>query len=1078
MNAWPSVTVRLEHLTMIGFRLGAMLALAALCTEAQTTRGLLAGRIVDSRTLEPIEGATVRYENRAVNVSSQAASGSDGHYVIPLLPPGFYRVRVSRSGYQTLETQRLELRVASRVQLDVRLRPLSDVWEKDLSRSISFPDSSAVLTFYGPDVDTSRHAAFQPNPGKRGALEATVSEVIAPDTIRRLPFTGRDVYTMLITLPGVTIESSTGRGLGLAINGQRPASSNFLLDGVTNNNNLVSGPLNALPPEAIQEYRVSVSNFSAEYGGTSGYVANAVTRSGSVAWHGIGYGNFKPALNANTEFNIMEDVPKPRLSEQQVGFHTGGPVTSRLFVSAAFERLKSRGELEEVAVRVPAPNFVANFLRPGSKAFELFDKFPTPAIDSRDGIVSNLNVRPPVTIDRSLGLGRADYRSAAGRYQVIGRVSVSRLSRPDFIWTPYKDFVSGMNQPAVSAMFGLTTLPGPRWANELRIGWTNDDLSWERAHPEVPWLSIITTLQGPFDTIDDLSRVTLLPGSPALYAFANRGRSWELRENLTHVRERHVLKVGGAFHHRVIAGAQTTGSGGRYWFRDIIDFVLDRPSNFWIAISRTTLPERVAPLYDREYRQQQLHFFAHDTVRIGRRLVLNLGVRYEQVAAPRNVGSMKDILQPGSLVTPLEKPGSTQRFFSPANNWAGRFGFSYGFGGNSSTLLRGGYGIFHDRPFEDLWQGVRNNSVVVPLFTFARGSTSRLDVETDRTRFAGQPFADDFPRQLLLDPNLKTGYAQSFFLGLQRELSRDWSLEINGLGSLGRKLITTDTIARSGESSNRLIYRGNQGASRYQALTAVGRYRNPWGLLRLSYTWSQTWDHQSDPLAGEFTALSFTNYRRRPRPTRPPASFSLEGNNSADWGNADFEQRHNLVVFSHWDLPPAFSETKLAPLFRDWRFAQIAALRSGFPFTVRALARGSIINQRADLIAPDRAKIGDPIPGGKRLLNAAAFGQPADGELGNSGRNAFPGPGFYNIDVAVSRVFRPQWLGEGRRIEVRADVFNVLNHSNLNQPDSLLGSPTFGQALRGRVGPEAGFPALTPLDETPRQIQLIVRFEF
>ena len=86
---------------------------------------------------------------------------------------------------------------------------------------------------------------------------------------------------MLVSLPGVTSDTSTGRGLGVSVAGARPSSSNYLLDGVSNNNYLVTGPLNPVAPEAIQEYRISTNNYSAEYGRTGGFVANAVTRAGN-----------------------------------------------------------------------------------------------------------------------------------------------------------------------------------------------------------------------------------------------------------------------------------------------------------------------------------------------------------------------------------------------------------------------------------------------------------------------------------------------------------------------------------------------------------------------------------------------------------------------------------------------------------------------------------------------------------------------------------------------------------------------------------------------------------------------------
>src|SRR5207253_1075094 len=122
-----------------------------------------------------------------------------------------------------------------------------------------------------------------------------------------------------------------------------------------------------------------------------------------------------------------------------------------------------------------------------------------------------------------------------------------------------------------------------------------------------------------------------------------------------------------------------------------------------------------------------------------------------------------------------------------------------------------------------------------------------------------------------------------------------------------------------------------------------------------------------------------------------------------------------------------------------------------------------------------------PVPGGKQLLNPAGFTEPAPSTLGNAGRNAFRGPSLYNIDLSLARSFGVRWLGEGGRITLRADAFNLLNHANLNNPDSLLTSPpskTFGIASFGRQGRQSGFPAVSPLNETPRQIQLSLRFVF
>src|SRR5262249_53039862 len=198
--------------------------------------------------------------------------------VLPWLPRGPYRLRGTADQYQARELHEMELPVAAFLEINFRLRPLADVWEQGQYGSVFLPGTRSVLTFYGPDVDTSRSGSFEANRGNGGGLESTISQVIDPALVRDLPLAGRDVYTALAMQPGVTSDTTTARGLGLAINGQRPSASNFLLDGLENNNYLITGPLTPVAPEAVQEYRISTNNFSSEYGRSSGFLANAVTR--------------------------------------------------------------------------------------------------------------------------------------------------------------------------------------------------------------------------------------------------------------------------------------------------------------------------------------------------------------------------------------------------------------------------------------------------------------------------------------------------------------------------------------------------------------------------------------------------------------------------------------------------------------------------------------------------------------------------------------------------------------------------------------------------------------------------------
>src|SRR5262249_19122775 len=162
----------------------------------------------------------------------------------------------------------------------------------------------------------------------------------------------------------------------------------------------------------------------------------------------------------------------------------------------------------------------------------------------------------------------------------------------------------------------------------------------------------------------------------------------------------------------------------------------------------------------------------------------------------------------------------------------------------------------------------------------------------------------------------------------------------------------------------------------------------------------------------------------------------------------------------------------------DWRFSQLAAFRSGFPYSVREPLEVDfdnpviLYNGRADVVDPAHTMLANPVPvtGGKLLLNAGAFTVSPLNRQGNSGRNAFGDPGLYNIDISLSRSFPLRWLGESGRLSFRADVFNFLNHANLNNPQPLLNQPDFGVALYGRQGRQSGFPAVSPLNETARQV--------
>ena len=308
------------------------------------------------------------------------------------------------------------------------------------------------------------------------------------------------------------------------------------------------------------------------------------------------------------------------------------------------------------------------------------------------------------------------------------------------------------------------------------------------------------------------------------------------------------------------------------------------------------------------------------------------------------------------------------------------------------------------RPFDNLWTNVAANSLVLTPALTCNGFQCRDYLSSPATMlrlFQDQKFAKSFPALTLIDPKLRSGYAQSYFLGLQKRVSDGWDVELNTLGALGRRLLTTDVVISplhpyNADLQDAIQWRSSQGASDYNALAAVARYRSALGMLQASYTWSHSIDNQSDPLAGDFFDLYFTNLNATSS-LSTQAAFTQEFNSHADRATSDFDQRHNFLFYSWWNVPSARPGGVLGALTRGWHVSQMAAFRTGFSYGVRSAATGALLNQRADIIQPSQiwASAGTPAaPGSVAILNPAAFQAPPDGVVGNSGRNAFRGPGL------------------------------------------------------------------------------------
>jgi len=1068
----------------------ASLVLLHAVASAQTTQGLITGRILNSRSARPVTGAKIKYESRARSIGGETVTGTAGYFNLPLLSPGFYHLHVEAAGFQPQELEDVELAVAGRLDFNFLLRPLNDVWEAGQYRSLLFPGSDAAVTFFGPDVDISRSGTFAATSGIDSPLDSSLSTVIDQQLIANLPLNGRDVYTLLATQPGVTADTTTSRGLGLAINGQRPSVSNFLLNGMDNNNHLITGPETQLSPEAIEEYRISTTNYSAEYGRTSGFVANAITRAAETKWHALFYDYQKSdALNANGFQENANGVARLPLKGTDPGFFLGGPIPrNQLFVSVAFEVNRFRTKQDPGTITLPTTTFVQSST---GAAHQLLQQYAPPPLTNGSDLAT-ITVAPPVATNLLLVSPRLDYLTRDGASRFMFRSSIALSDQPDFGWTPYSQFITPFVSNAES--FAGTWLWNSKssLSNEARAGVSTDEAHFNRPHPDVP---LLASGDG-----------TVLPGSPLAYSYRNHGRNIELADSISRITGRHAMKFGGGVLTRTTTGYATAGQDGYFGFASAAAFAQNQPIEFYVARLREDPTSNTTPDYNREYRQTEFFAFAQDSFKVTPRLAVNVGIRYENFGAPNNVGSVKDgQLQLGSGSTLEQRLENIQMIYPGAGNEAlystdnrgiaVRGGFAYSLNRASKTVLRAGFGIFYDAPFDNLWETLSINNLVL---------ASTLPTQT--VPFAA-PFVQtaaalplqvvqNFPNPTLFQPGLRNSYAENGFWGVEHRAADHLVVQTNLVGSFGRELLTTDLVNRplsapivpfknplgmSNPNFPMIEYRANQGLSDYYGAQAVVRYRSSRLQLQASYTLSHSIDNQSEPLAGEFLNFNFTGSA-----SAPSAAFTRQFDSNGDRASSDFDQRHNLVAYGVWEMPAMLATTKAAPLFRDWTMGGLTAIRSGFPYSPLAATpfNGTgqdYINNRAYLLNPSIAILNTPIPGGVQILNPAAFTTPSAGQLSNLGRNAFRGPGLYSADLSLSRRFRVAKLGEAGRLILRADAFNLLNHANLNNPQTILGSPApsaFGASPYGRQGFDPGYPTSAPLNETPRQIQLMVRIEF
>ncbi len=1035
---------------------------------AQTFRGGIQGLVVDA-TGAAVPGASVTVTHTGTGLSRSGVTDAAGNYAFNELPLGDYDVSVTLQGFapQKVTGVRVEASSARRVNFTLAAGGLSESLEVKAEAAL---------------VDTTGN---------------TQGDTLQGEQVSQLPVNGRDFTKLMALVPGSTadpssINDSPGSFGLFSANGNRGRSNNYLLDGTDmndgyrnlpaiNQGGVFGTPSTVLPVDAVEEFPV-LSGVEAEYGRNSGAIVNIVTRSGSNELHGSVFEYFRDdSLGARNFFNT-EPNPKNEFRNNQFGASLGGPIVKdRTFFFLAYEGQRENGGLPGLA-RVPtqaelSAAIAANGGRVNPVIAGILARNPWPAPNrAPDEAGNNLSATTAfdnrvdsliAKIDHHLG-GAGDLLTL--RYFLGDSDQSFPLALVGGGGLPGYNTVTPTNVQLVSA--SLTRVVSPRLLVELRAGFNRfdedffpEDRSFDPSAIGLMTTSDPTNFGLPTIAVSGYGVVGANTSLP-------RGRvdkNWQLFGNVSYNPGRHRFKAGYEFRRTTVDGFFNAGYRGRLAFDSLEDFVAGRPSG-----------GRQARGDSRRFTFQNNHsFYAQDNWQVSRKLTVNLGLRWDYYGV---IGEREGRF---SRFVDGRVQRVAQLYDKSFDNFGPRASVVWDLRGDGKTVLRAGWGLYYDAFSQDFFVGQ------LPFNTFNPGAAYN-DVEFSFSPVAqlapGAPVFEGFSASdvFTVDPDLRTPRIQNFNLNLQRALGPRAAVQLGYVGSRGSRLFRYRDInqldPRTGAAPFPDFVYINQfestAKSNYNSLQASLRLMNWHGLTStVNYTWAHSIDNASD---GQDYV---------PNASQPDDSTDPEGERA----DSNFDQRQRLTWYFSYDLPGAKKG-----FFSGWQVHGVVTLASGMPVNVNYLFEDDYNGSGEFFGRPDL--VGNPFEGTggpERFLNLNAFAAPcapngaggcAGGQhFGDLGRNAFVGPGYQNIDLSL---VKNVGLGARATLQLRVDVFNVLDHANFANP--LL--PNFGvDFLQNGIDPATnrgvGFLPLTATPDVaggnpflggggPRAVQLAARLSF
>ncbi|MFQ5662358.1 MAG: carboxypeptidase regulatory-like domain-containing protein [Terriglobia bacterium] len=1018
-----------------------LLIAGSLPTRAQTITAALEGQVLDTSGAV-LPGATVTAVNTSTGLSRSATTSEVGEYRIALLPVGDYTVTAELAGFRR-EVKKVTLEIGRTARFDFTLE-------------IGELTQEVVVEAGGALLEPTRTA---------------VSSVIVEKQIDTLPVNGRQFIDFTLLAPGVSIGETTSGSTDvivepvtkLAFGGQNIHFNFVAVDGA-DNISTASGIHKTTPSQdAVREFQVINSSYSAEFGRAVGGIVNIITKSGTNELHGSVYEFFQnDALNAKS---ILSQPGLTKLQQNQFGFALGGPlVKDKLFFFGNYEGQRRRESPFYNSALFTSIDTV-------NQAKIAFGLQPENLFVTRTANTDNLLAK----LDYAL----SDVHLVSGRYFF----NDGRFNNQ----SPLND---GFDAPSTfrnnffrdqSLVVNLTSTFSPTFLNELRGQFARRTFDFPAVAGE------------PHLEIANLFTTGVNRGNPDFY----RESRFELVDKVTLTRGKHMMSFGGNFNF-----VRTTESFPLFYpfeatfaclraadcpfsYEAGAPFVIffqrnDPASNFTeptLLPSGTAvfqaggIPDAIRNLAKGTLDHTYNGLFVQDKWRATSNLTLNFGVRYEW-----------ETWRQAALNNDL-------------NNVDPRFGFAYNLGTKANLVIRGGAGIFHGIiPSPLLMCQIPSCGGVLGAFPGREAKEDDLNANTRLFAFASAPFITNLVLTSLLQSGtypdaVAAGFCPSGFLstcgflgdavivrfardhqapyaiqmslGFELEPVRDLLVNVSYLRVKGIHLGSFFNVNQPDPSGQVLVHdsQGNTGVKNtYFAAPGIPGTRDPrfavyfeadsrWrsvfdGLLLtvnkrfsrhfgfgVSYTWSKTFDDGPNP---SFVLIPQNSAR-----------FDLERALSSDHAAQRFVANATIA-----------GPSNVHPLVNDFQFGTILTLQSAHFFTKFAGfdANGDI------------------------------FG--VNDRVGIEPRNTFEGDGLYSLDLRVSRTVR---LSEKVDVELLGEVFNVLNTLNIRFFNTVYGAADFcpvgGPAVcgsgpffqEGSPNPAFGTPRAI---SNPRQVQFALRFTF